>query len=102
MRTIFRLSFVLCILLCVLSVFGAGCNKNQNYTLTIAVTGNGTVVPEVGTHIYAAGTVVTLKATPEAGYTFDSWSGPDGTSVSTKNTIVMDKKKLITAVFSKL
>lgn len=105
MRRIFNWSSLIAVLLCVaLMLTVGGCKKKTTtqYTLTIAIEGEGAVSPGIGTHKYDAGTVVTLDATPAEGYAFQSWDGPDGASVSSKNTIVMDKNKSITAVFEKL
>jgi Leucine-rich repeat (LRR) protein len=45
------------------------------YTLTVGVTGSGSTSPTVGQHTYAAGTVVSIIATPASGYQFVGWSG---------------------------
>ncbi len=45
-----------------------------NYTLTMAVNGNGTTDPSVGPHSYPSGTNVTLTAYPAAGWGFVRWS----------------------------
>ena len=60
-------SLVLCILLCfVLAIGAGGCKKKPvQYTLTVAIAGQGQVTPDVGTHKNDAGTVVTLTATPQ-------------------------------------
>lgn len=50
------------------------CNP-PTYSLTTSATGNGTVVASPPGPSYSAGTVVTLTATPDAGYTFSGWSG---------------------------
>ena len=68
-------------------------------TLTVTTTGNGTVTlsPAGGTYNY--GTVVTLTATPAAGYTFTGWSG--GLTGSTNPaTITMDASKTVVATFA--
>lgn len=93
-------SSVLIVLLCLI-LLCSGCGKKPQYTLTIAVEGEGTTLPNPGKNTYEENTVVTLKATPAAGYYFDQWSGKDGKSVSDANTIVMNGNKSITAVFSK-
>jgi ribosomal protein L21E len=68
------------------------------YTVTMAVNGNGSTSPSVGQHTYAAGTVVSLVATPASGYRFSHWSGDaSGTSLST--TITMNSDKDVTANF---
>ncbi|MBW2637367.1 MAG: cell wall-binding protein, partial [Deltaproteobacteria bacterium] len=49
--------------------------------------------------VYTSGTVVTLTATPNSGYTFSSWSG-DLTGTSSPTTITMDGNKSVNANFS--
>ncbi len=61
-----------------------------NYTLSInnAPTNGGSVSLSPSGGTYAAGTVVTLTATPSSGYTFSNWSGAaSGTSASTTVTV---------------
>ncbi len=45
------------------------------YTLTVGVTGSGSVNPTAGSHTYGAGAVISIVATPAAGYQFSGWSG---------------------------
>jgi DNA-binding beta-propeller fold protein YncE len=93
------------IALCVLVLFGlAGCGKAPvQYTLTITISGAGTVTPASGSK-YGKGTVVTLAPTAADGWAFASWSGPDGADVVSSEThiIMMDKDKRIEAVFTPL
>ena len=70
----------------------------QQYTLTMAVAGNGTTTPSVGMHTYDKNTVVTLTATPDAGWLFDRWSG-DVTGSANPTTITMNANKSVTAHF---
>jgi uncharacterized repeat protein (TIGR02543 family) len=70
-----------------------------SYTLTTNVSGSGSVNPSGGT--YAAGTVVTLTATPNAGYQFSGWSG-DLSGSANPATITMSANKNITATFTVL
>jgi hypothetical protein len=52
-----------------------GCGPVQ-YNLTISSTEGGNVTtPGEGTFTYDAGTVVSLNATPDAGYSFVNWTG---------------------------
>lgn len=81
----------------------AGCGNETQYTLNITIE-NGpdcTVNPLSGT-TYPTGTVVTLTAVSAPGYALDHWGGPDGASVTTENTILMNANKSIAAVFAKL
>lgn len=69
----------------------------DTYTLTpnASPSAGGTVS---GGGIYKSGDVVTLQATPAAGYTFNGWSG-DATGTSSSITITMDGNKSVTANF---
>jgi hypothetical protein len=69
------------------------------YTLTIAVSGEGTVSPGMGSYTFTAGTEVRLTAAPAAGWYFQSWEG-DYHGVSSTATIVMDKNKNVVAHFT--
>jgi hypothetical protein len=71
-----------------------------SHTLTTAVnpSGAGTTTPEVGTHSYVEGTLVTVTAAPASGYAFDHWSGAcTGTGTC---QVTMDADKTVTAMFS--
>jgi hypothetical protein len=73
------------------------------HTLNITVTAGGTVNPTNGTHTYPYGTVVTVTASPIAGYFFDHWE-LDGNSTATFNSInvSMDIDQQLKAVFAPL
>jgi len=69
------------------------------YTLTAnvdPVQGSITLNPPGG--LYSEGSTVSIKATAEPGYIFDSWSG-DLTGSNYTATIVMDDSKSVTAIF---
>ena len=68
----------------------------QQFALTTAVTGFGSVVPSGGT--YDAGEVVELTANPGAGWRFDHWSG-DLIGSANPASITMNATKSVTAVF---
>ena len=72
------------------------------YQLTTLVSeGNGSVFPASGT--YDEGTVVTLTATPNAGYRVASWSGTnDNGSTSNTNTVTMNSDKTVTVAFEEI
>lgn len=78
----------------------AGKQVVNAYTLTVDKTGNGTVVLDPAGGSYDNGTVVTLTATPDAGWHFVSWTGatPDGVD-PLKATVTMDADKTVTATF---
>jgi PKD repeat protein len=75
------------------------------WTLSVSVTGTGTVHTSPGTDLtcstncstsYSDGTLVNLTATPGTGYTFSGWSGnPD----CTDGTVTMNAAKTCTAIF---
>jgi hypothetical protein len=70
-----------------------------NYTLNIAVNGNGSTTPPVGSHTYAADTSISVTATPGVGATFTGWSGAS-TGTSNPITLIMDGNKSLSANFS--
>ncbi len=69
------------------------------YTLTTAVqpAGAGSIQPAGGT--FNSGTVVTLEATPNAGFAFERWEGAV-TGTDNPTSVTMDGNKSVTAVFS--
>lgn len=71
--------------------------KSVNYTLT-TIAGSGGSVSAGGT--YASGSTPTITATPNAHYTFASWTGDTGCSGTASHTITMDANKTCTANFS--
>src|SRR4030042_1618680 len=79
-----------------------GCGQ-PSYNLTITSTAGGTVTtPGVGTFTYNASTVVSLNATPDAGYHFVNWTGTVSTIANVNaaaTTITMNNHYSITANF---
>jgi hypothetical protein len=82
-------------------------NENKNitahftinqYTLTINTQGNGTVNKNPDYPTYPYGTIVTLTAIPDTGWTFDHWSG-DLTGNQNPTNITMNENKIINAYF---
>ena len=71
-------------------------NLPTQYSLVVNISGQGIVNPYQGS--YEPGEVVTLTATPAAGYIFDSWSG-DVTGTSNPVDITMNSDMTVTAVF---
>ena len=73
------------------------------YDLTInSTTGGDVTTPGEGTHNYTAGMVVSLVATPDAGYHFVDWTGNVGTIANVNaasTTITMNDDYSITANF---
>jgi uncharacterized repeat protein (TIGR02543 family) len=80
---------------------GGGGGGGTTYTLTVNVspTGAGTVSLNPAGGTYPAGTVVTLTAIANSGYTFSSWSG-DVTGTSNPTTVTMTANKSVTAIFT--
>lgn len=68
------------------------------YTLTINISGSGTVAPTI-TRTYSAGEVITLTATPGAGYIFAGWSGTNQNSNALTNTATMPAGDLVVFAF---
>jgi hypothetical protein len=75
---------------------------NQNYILTMAVSGSGTINPSVGVHSYAQGTVVNISATPASGWRFASWTGAVSNPTSSTTTVTMDGDKTVMASFTQI
>jgi uncharacterized repeat protein (TIGR02543 family) len=72
---------------------------NQDYTLSITISGNGTVTREPDKATYQSGEVVKLTAVPDVGWTFVLWFG-DLTGSDNPATITMDGNKSVTAYFA--
>ena len=84
------------------------CNKSITanfsqimHTLTMQISGSGSTTPTVGTHDYGEGEVVSITATPDSGWQFDSWSGDVTDPDSVTTTLTTDSDKIVTANFSK-
>jgi Leucine-rich repeat (LRR) protein len=72
------------------------------YTLTMGVSGSGSVSPTAGSHTYGAGAVISITATPAIGYQFDGWSGDMGAIANVNaasTTITMNNNYSIIANF---
>ena len=78
----------------------ANFSEIPTYTLTMAMSGNGSTSPTVGNHTYAAGTVVPIAAIPAGDWQFDSWSGDVANPNSATTTVTMTSNKTVTANFS--
>jgi hypothetical protein len=69
-----------------------------SFTLTLNTNGSGTLTRNPTNALYPAGSVVTVKATPNPGWLFKGWSGD---VVATENplNVLMDRSKSLTANF---
>ncbi|MGH7492998.1 MAG: InlB B-repeat-containing protein [bacterium] len=71
------------------------------YALALSTAGSGSVALNPPGGVYDAGTVVTLTASPAAGWQFSGWSG-DLTGTTNPATITMNANKNVTATFTEL
>lgn len=71
----------------------------DTYDLTINKVGSGTVDKEPNKPSYPYGDVVTLTATADPGWSFDSWSG-DLSGNDNPDTITMTSDRVVTATFT--
>jgi uncharacterized repeat protein (TIGR02543 family) len=73
----------------------------RQYTLTIAAGTGGTTNPIPGSSTHDSGAQVSVKATADAAYIFDKWTGdvPAGHETDNPVTITMDSNKSITPNF---
>lgn len=79
-----------------------GCGTTPtNYTLTTTASpaAGGSITRSPNASTYAAGTVVTLTATPASGYTFVNWSG-GASGTNTTTTVTMNANTSVTANFT--
>jgi len=72
-----------------------------NYTLTTHVDGSGTISLSPSGGTYPSGTLVTVSANPNTGWSFDYWSG-DAMGTNPTITITMNTNKDITAHFKQV
>jgi hypothetical protein len=79
----------------------AGVLPDQQVSLTIDVSpaGGGVTVPPAGTSTEILNSVVALKATPNAGYRFTTWSPNVTGPTSPSTTVVMNQSQAVTASF---
>ncbi len=71
----------------------------NTYTLSVPVTGSGSVAKAPDQATYNHGTVVTLTPAPATGWHFVAWSG-DATGSANPLPVTMDGNKTITATFA--
>jgi len=70
----------------------------DQYTLTINIDGSGDVTNNPDQATYTYGTVITLTAVADSGWTFDHWSS-DLTGSTNPETITIDADKTVNATF---
>lgn len=71
----------------------------DEYTLTVTIDGNGSVLKDPDQTVYIAGTIVNLTAVADEGWQFTEWTG-DITGSNNPTYIVMDTNKSFTAHFT--
>ena len=74
--------------------------EKQRFSLTVTLDGQGSVSPSSGN--YTENEAVTLVATPSPGWKFDYWNGDVSSCCVNQSTVIMNKSKTVTAVFSKV
>lgn len=98
MRSVFKTSALLGLLGLSGLFLGATCSPQESASLSVQISGSGTVSANPPGGVYESGTQVTLTAAPAAGWSFDRWTGDLGGS-SNPATLTMDGDKYVTAVF---
>lgn len=73
--------------------------EQEEYTLTINVVGNGTVIVEPDQPTYHYGDIVTITAIADPNWSFVGWGG-DISGSSNPNTIVITRDTVVTVIFS--
>jgi ribosomal protein L21E len=76
--------------------------SGASYDLTIAVTGDGTVLPAAGSHSYAGGSVIEITATPASGWRFKGWTGEVADADAASTTITISRDAQISAIFEQI
>ncbi|HEX73551.1 MAG TPA: hypothetical protein G4N93_00140 [Dehalococcoidia bacterium] len=67
--------------------------------MAVEVDESGSTIPSVGKHVYDAGEVVHIRATPDSGWRFDHWSSKVADPGSSSTKVTMDSDKRVTAYF---
>ena len=70
----------------------------DEYSLTVDIVGNGTVAKNPDQATYHYGDVITVTATPTAGWSFFGWSG-DLSGNTNPTTITINGNQTIIAIF---
>lgn len=101
-------TFVSCLVLLFL-LFSAGCLPEEpgldpdpvTYTLTISISGEGTVTPEAGDYEIEESEIITIEAFPAAGWEFSTWEGQVTDPFSKTTLVEMTSDRSVVAVFEK-
>jgi len=81
---------------------GGGNNDTGPFILTIGQTASGGAISaDPSLSSYAAGTLVTVTATPASGYTFTGWGGNLAGIATSPYTFAINQDMSITAIFTK-
>lgn len=92
-----RILIAMCLLLCVLVTVKGEAFGAQQY-LSMTYIGEGSTNPPVGVHDYSQDSLVTITATPAAGWYFDHWEG-HLTGSTNPAELTMNGNKRVSAVF---
>ena len=90
--------FFLHSLVCLLWVLPAGEVRATSYTLAVNTNGSGGIVRNPSNSTYPSNVVVTVTATPNAGWYFSGWSGDIGGTINPTN-VTMDGNVVMTGNF---
>jgi uncharacterized repeat protein (TIGR02543 family) len=71
------------------------------HNLSININGGGSTDPPVGSHSYAEGEVITLVATPDRGWRFDSWTGDVANPASSTTQVNVNTSKSVSVNYVK-
>ena len=71
----------------------------DQYTLTVNIVGNGTIIKDPNQATYTYGTIVELTADADPGWLFQGWTG-DLTGNNNPENINMTENKVVTATFA--
>ena len=72
--------------------------RATSYTLTLGTQGSGTVIPDNLNNPHPAGVVITITATPNAGWYFSNWTGDTNGAVNPL-LVTMNSNLAITGKF---
>lgn|GEM_PF-3759917 len=79
--------------------------SEQLYDLSMAYSGQGTTSPVIGSHSYAPGTVVAIRAEAASGWVFSEWLESIENTISDKNRaeteLIVTGNMVVTAVFTR-